>query len=669
MSRDILGKLRRAAGKPPGYIAQRAWQEGRRVADRWIAPARAAAFTDRRVLSLLGFGDVDEAWAALLERPFPFCTDLSTEALERLAPGEVAAILAKAEDALAHRIDLLGSGPVELGPTIDWHADFKTGRRWPPVYCHAIDYNNLDEPSDVKSPWELSRLQWLIPAAQAHILTGEARYAEGVRRVLEHWIAENPYAGSVNWSCTMEAAIRIFSFAWLIRALGRSEAFADPGFRMEMLRSLVQHADFTERYIERADVNGNHYTADAAGLAVAGMFLGEAPAARRWADEGWRILAEEMQLQVFPDGVDYEASVPYHRLVAELFLLPALTARSLGRTIPPLYRTRLAAMGRFTAAYTRNDGTSPVWGDNDDARALPMSASGLADHRYLVGLIGLALDEPDLAADFSGPVAEIAWTLGPKAAGSLAGQTRPPRTSRVFPDGGFYVLAHGDDHVFVDCGPLGLADRGGHGHNDLMSFEAALDGELLIVDPGCFVYTASPAERNAFRSTAYHNTPQVAGEEINRFVRPDYLWTLHCDARPDVRLWETGEGRTTIVMSHSGYERLRPPVRPVRRIELDHAAHRLTIEDWFEGRGAQVRIPLHLALGVSAAPDSDQMFRLQTSSGIYMLSWECAGEWSCEIQASRLAPIYGATAAGQMIVWKSVSSDEARIKVTVGKVT
>ncbi len=30
------------------------------------------------------------------------------------------------------------------------------------------------------------------------------------------------------------------------------------------------------------------------------------------------------------------------------------------------------------------------------------------------------------------------------------------------------------DHVFIDCGPLGLAGRGGHGHNDCLAFEAVL---------------------------------------------------------------------------------------------------------------------------------------------------------------------------------------------------
>jgi hypothetical protein len=44
------------------------------------------------------------------------------------------AILHDAEDAMAHRFDLLGSGPTQLGPTIDWSRDFKSGFRWPRGY-------------------------------------------------------------------------------------------------------------------------------------------------------------------------------------------------------------------------------------------------------------------------------------------------------------------------------------------------------------------------------------------------------------------------------------------------------------------------------------------------------------------------------------------------------
>jgi uncharacterized heparinase superfamily protein len=662
---DLTGKIRRGLKKPPRYIAERLWSEAVRLSDRWRAPARARRLTDVKLLEDLGHRTMDEAWTALQRRPFPTFASVRREDLDALAPGEVARIVDEASAALANRVDLMGSGPIELGSYIDWHCDAKTGRRWPPRYCHAIEYSNLDEPSDVKFPWELSRLQWLIPAGQAYALTGDEFYAAHVRSVLDSWIVANPYAGSVNWSCTMEAALRLFSITWLARACAQSAAFDDAAFRARLLRTLYLHADFTERYIERSDVNGNHYTADAAGLVIAGCVLGDGPLATRWRQTGWRILNEEIETQVFPDGVDFEASVPYHRLVMELFLLPAVAMRRQGHAVTPAYASRLGAMAEFVAAYSRPDGSVPVWGDTDDARALPMAGKGLSDHRYLVAMAAFAAERVDLLERFGGPVAEILWTFGADAARQCADRTGAIPASRAFEDGGFYILADTRNHVFVDCGPLGLAGRGGHGHNDLLSFEAMLDGVRLVVDPGCYLYTASAAERNAFRSTAYHNTPQVGGAEINRFIRPDYLWNMHCDAAHEVRRWSPGTVVSSIEMAHSGYRRLSPPVTPVRLLTLDHAACALVIDDRFEGGGHHACIPLHLAPGIVVKRADDAVIMLAAGARVFKLRWTGTGDWSMAIEPARVAPSYGIVVPTQKLVWRIADCGGTRLSVTL----
>ena len=265
--------------------------------------------------------------------------------------------------------------------------------------------------------------------------------------------------------------------------------------------------------IERSQVNGNHYTADAAALVFAGLFFESGAEPSSWADEGWRILLEELPRQVYEDGVDFEASIPYHRLVTELFLLPALYRGQLGLDVPSWYRERLSAMARFCSVVTRPDGTTPVLGDNDDARALPLGRQRLGDHRYLAGIVAAAWDDPEAAAVFSGPRSEIAWLLGPEQAESLPDRPQTELPSRAFPAAGVYVLRSHRSHVVVDCGPVGLHGRGGHGHNDCLSFEAWLGGRPVIVDPGCYLYTASPEWRNRLRATAAHSTPQIDGAE------------------------------------------------------------------------------------------------------------------------------------------------------------
>jgi hypothetical protein len=638
----IVAALQRGLRKPPRYIAARLWHEAKGRSERYLTPRRAGRMTAARLAAQLGHADVNGWWNALAQRPY-VTEAIEGEALERVCPGERERVLSAAERAVAHRVSLLGSGEVALGEEIDWSRDYKTGIRWDRGYFRDYRYNDLDRPSDVKVPWEISRMQWMIPLGQAYALTGEDGFAVTARELIESWIRDNPYAHSINWACTMDVALRIVSWSWLFHAFKDAPAWRPPGFRGRFLEALFQHGDFTARNLEHSDVNGNHYTADAAGLVFAGLFFGEGEAPERWSSRGWDILKGEIDLQVYEDGVDFEASVPYHRLVKELFLYPALYRRRLGLEIPRDYRERLLAMARFTEAYSRADGTVPLWGDADDARTLPFSAHPINDHRYLFAIAGLEFGDAELTEAFSGRRSEIAWLLGPERAQALPnrGQREEPRPSAAFAAGGFYVLRNAADHVFIDCGPLGLAGRGGHGHNDLLSFEAMLAGVHLVSDCGAYLYTANYRERNNFRSTAYHNTPQVDGAEINRFVRPDYLWFLHNDAEFAVEALAFGDDADRISMSHDGYQRLASPVRVKREIVLDHRTHSLALNDSFESDGEHLfEVPLHLAVGVSAQQDGKALC-LTAGERAFRLSWSPEGNWQLEVGQGRISPTYG----------------------------
>jgi hypothetical protein len=582
-----------------------------------------------------------------------------------ICPGALDRILIRTQAALEHRIDLLGSGSLILASPIDWQTDHKTGFGWKPAYFRDIDYNNPDRPSDVKMAWELSRLQWAIPLGQAWLLTGDERYPAATRQLIEEWIDANPYAGTVNWACTMEVALRIFTWTWFFHVFHDAPSWADPSFRMRFLTTLFLHAEFTERYIERSDVNGNHFTADAAGLVMAGLFFGEGNDAARWASSGWRELQRELPLQVPPDGADFEASTAYHRLVLELFLLPARYRQVCGEPVAPAYAERLSAMARFVAAYTRPDGTCPLWGDADDARALPFGTQALNDHRYLVGLVGLSFSDDALIALAGGPREEAYWWFG--ATAKNLGEVASERlSSTAFEDAGVFVMRSESNHVFIDCGPLGLAGRGGHGHNDCLAFEAVLDGVALVSDCGAYLYTASYTERNAFRSTAYHNTPQVDGQEINRFIRPDYLWNLHYDAKPEVLAWAGGDGIDTFVGSHQGYLRLANPLRPIRSFVLDHTSHALTVIDRFVGRGEHtLGIPLHLVPGASVREREAGVLEIENNGRRFLCVWSSPEDWVLSLAPARVSPSYGRVIPCTCVVWTRTLGPLASLRITL----
>ncbi len=652
-----MNKIRRGIRMPPQIIVKRLLQMCKEQVERYTCVKRFAKFELHDLLNSTQTSSLDELWTWLQCRPFFANTQFDHQTFITENPEEVQYIYDKAQLALNKQVCLLGSGLIDLGNNINWLKDYKSGFSWPIQYIKDIDYRNPGRPSDVKFPWELSRMQWLIPAGQAYLLNGDERYAELVKEIIEQWIAANPYSYSINWACTMEVAIRIITWSWFFHVFSRSKTWSDPDFRFRFLKCLFLHAEFTEQHLELSDINGNHYTSDLAGLHCAGLFFGKGSSPLRWQELSWRILNQELPRQFFPDGVNFEASIAYHRLVTELFLLPACYREKLNLPVSNTYREYLIKMAEYINAYSRHDGSVPLWGDADDARVIPFGSQKINDHRYLSTLIGIQYQKPSLCQNGSYPIGEIYWWQGEKALFTLKKLPKgysENASAIAFSNAGFYIMRNGEsDHVFIDCGPIGLGGRGGHGHNDCLSFEAMLDGVLLISDSGAYVYTASYDERNLFRSTSYHNTPQIDGEEMNRFMSWDNLWRFHYDAKYQVIAWRTNPYSTHFCGSHTGYHRLSTPLSLHRTINLQHNTHALEIIDDFSSSNTHhYKIPLHLAQNVEPIVMPDKNLILTTQNKQFLLTWEDKERWNMSIENSRISPSYGVIVPSKKILWR-----------------
>ena len=134
----------------------------------------------RRIAAAAGAASVDGLWTAQQRVPFflsPADREAWAAAFRARYPDGVTVVTDAADRVLRHEFDLLGSGCVSLGPSLPWHSDFKTGREWPLQYSPDIDYAELDRPTDVKVPWELSRCQHFTVLGEAYWLTRDERYA------------------------------------------------------------------------------------------------------------------------------------------------------------------------------------------------------------------------------------------------------------------------------------------------------------------------------------------------------------------------------------------------------------------------------------------------------------------------------------------------------------
>jgi hypothetical protein len=88
-----------------------------------------------------------------------------------------------------------------------------------------------------------------------------------------------------------------------------------------------------------------------------------------------------------------------------------------------------------------------------------------------------------------------------------------------YPDSGVYIFKSKKFYLAICATPLGQNNRGGHTHNDKLSYELFINGKDLCKDPGSFIYTPIPEMRNLFRSTFAHNVPIIMDEEQNDFIK------------------------------------------------------------------------------------------------------------------------------------------------------
>lgn len=551
--------------------------------------------------------------------------------LGEVLPQSEEAIIRDADEICAHNFDLLGSGKrnvselaswrvkeltgfqanhmgtnTETGKLADyqgiaWHRDFKTGIEWAPsVLCSDIVIIKGDG-SDIKVPWELSRFQHLPTLGKSYWLTGDERYAGEFVNEIEDWIESNPPLYGVNWACTMDVAIRAVNWIWGYHFFKESRQITNE-FLLKFLKSLLIHGRHIRGNLERSwrSINGNHYLSDIVGLVYLGVMFPEFKEAKKWRVFGIEELIKEMERQVYPEGVHYEGSISYNKLVTELFLSATLLCIKNGITFPKWYMERLERMIEFVMYYTKPDGTAPQIGDNDDGRLHILANYGSwnrLDHRYLLSIGGVffkRVDFKQVAGEFR---EEAFWLLGEEGAKGFEEipDQEVATPSKAFKDGGFYVMRTDKLYMFVDCVPSDSKTPRGHKHNSRLSFELFAYDKSFIIDPGAYIYSADKEARNVFKSTKYHNTVVVDGEEQNKFDENE-LFSMGLDATMKVNRWELNNIYDFLDAEHNGYERLENPVIHRRQILFDKVGGYWVIKDILSGEGThQFDLYFHFA--------------------------------------------------------------------------
>lgn len=578
------------------------------------------------------------------------------------APQQKALLEELYSETVSGRITIFGT-QVEVGGAggYPWCTDWRFGHRWPNRAFQTYDFYEYDKtvPYDVKFPWELSRLNFLVAPSLLAVIDERAEWWDHLDQVLADWQDNNPIAHSIGWRA-MEVAMRGVNLSFLANLAIHAGGPAEQALRRIMALCEI-HGGFLFQALEYSDIRGNHYAANLAALIMLGSLLSaETTAARRWLKLGGERLGDEILLQYCADGVQIEKSIPYHRLVTELFMLSAIALEAKGISLGSEAKGRLRKACEYSAAYTRPDGLAPMWGDNDDARALwfdlalggdpQLSGAGqnLRDHRGLLFLGAAFLNAPDLVTGCPPPEFQplAVLLLLPDIAGRPGEIGEGQETAfQHFASGGMVTAREKGIHLVMDVGEVGLKGRGGHGHLDALSFELSLDGIALIVDPGSYIYTGDPAARDEFRATGAHNVLRVdCGEMAD--LPAKCMWRLGCQADPhDVIVRQGGNG-FEVKARHSGYSGLPDPVIVTRDLVWDRGQALLRITDCVVCDGQHnVERFFHLAPALKAKLDKQTLMIYSPEGRCYTISWdeqasaELRKDWVSENYASKIASL------------------------------
>jgi len=232
---------------------------------------------------------------------------------------------------------------------------------------------------------------------------------------------------------------------------------------------------------------------------------------------------------------------------------------------------------------------------------------------------------------------------------------KPSLNSAAFPDVGIYVMRSEHIYLVAACQPIGINGVGAHKHNDWLSFELCVDGNPVIIDPGTYCYTGNMEMRRLFRSTAYHNTVVIDGEEQISLHNSIFgLINPHSEIR--VLRWETEHSHDLLEAEHTGYTRLSRPVIHRRKFLLKKSENELEITDSFLGEGEHgSEWYLHLDVGLDCKAEGNKVTILK--NGVPCLKATVSDfESSPQVTDGWVSRTYNKRNAAKVIYYKTESN-------------
>lgn len=461
---------------------------------------------------------------------------------------------------------------------IDWNTDFIDGSKYPTMPSRRIIYRKTFI-NDPKIILELNRHQFLPTLGMAFYLSGDKKFAERALLLINSWIDQNrPYHG-INWSSGIELALRQLSWLWTIKYIESFECINEE--RNKKIReSMFLQTEYISKHLSLYSSANNHLISELAAMLVVGIHLGQ----DEWVKKALKLLVDQIDNQILPDGVGAEQSPSYQVNTMEYYIISVLALEEKGYDITEKLLKGLNRGAIFIQAILESTGLLPNIGDNDSGEVLKLSYR-YSNNKSILNLTSYITGEKALLQDDVIKDEKTFWLLGPeKYSKLLENHGKKNNVNKMaFNEGGYYLLEKTLNKrkvkLIFDCGPLGMEPMAGHGHADALSFILYVDDLPVMIDPGTYTYYKSDKWRGYFRGTSAHNAIRIDGEDQSVFAGK-FIALKH--AHSEITEWVEGE---SVSGRHYGYKRLANPVVHNRTILVNDQKTGLDIIDHIEADG------------------------------------------------------------------------------------
>lgn len=410
---------------------------------------------------------------------------------------------------LGHRVN--GSplkadiGRLPLLPELDFDPVFLERFSVDEIMDNRIDLLHQGKELQWKEPWACEGMtplwqfnvhycEFLLPLAHVARKTGESRYVEKGKEIIASWVAAHPRAEEGTGWDSYVISMRIVSWLAFYGEL-RDLLECDHDFVQTLDNSLYEQYVHLSEHLEK-DILANHYLENLKAMILLATYFDD----QGTLAEALSHFAKQTDEQILPDGMHFELSPMYQKVIMECLLRVASIARDCDSAVDCKLTKSLLSMADCLYSLERNINRTPLFNDGGDNVAKGRDALLLCAKRHC-------------AAD--------------------------PTYRALLPQGGYCMFEQSIRGVsvkaIVDVGAPGPAYAAGHAHCDMLSFELFLDGRPWVVNGGTFAYQDS--SRLDYKNTDAHNAPRYADSEQSecwasfRMARMARIISYSCDDR------------------------------------------------------------------------------------------------------------------------------------------